>query len=81
MSSAAAFSPGWGCPQRSSTGPVVSAGVAGIFGEIIVGPLQFSRAVGRIQASVSEGFPSIFAIELERLARRAFVDIDPLIQL
>ena len=52
------FSPGRGCPQRSSTGPGVSAGVAGIFGEIIVGPLQFSRAVGRIQASVSEGFPA-----------------------
>ena len=65
--------------------PESQQGVAGIFGEIIVGPLQFSRAVGRIQASVSEGVsgddPSIFAIELETLARRAFVDIDPLIQL
>ena len=44
-----------GCPQRSSTDPGVSADVAGIFGEFIVGPLQFSRAVGRIQALVSEG--------------------------
>ena len=57
-SSAAAFSPGRGCPQHSSTGPEVSAGAAGTFGEIIVGPLQFSRAVSRIQASVSEGFPA-----------------------
>ena len=46
---------GLGCPQRSSIDPGVSADVAGIFGEFIVGPLQFSRAVGRIQASVSEG--------------------------
>ena len=49
---AAAFSPGRGCPQRSSTGPGVSASAAGTFGEILVGTLQFSRAVGRIQASV-----------------------------
>ena len=43
---------------RSSTGHKISAGVAGIFGEIIVGSLQFSRAVGRIQTSVSEGVPA-----------------------
>ena len=33
-------------------GSGVSAGVAGIFSEILVRSLQFSRAVGRIQASV-----------------------------
>ena len=75
-SSTAAFSPGRGCPQCSPTGPGVSAGVAGIFGEIIVGSRQFHRAFRRPGDD-----PSIFAIELETLARRAFVDIDPLIQL
>ena len=37
---------------------------------------QFQRAFRRPGDD-----PSIFAIELETLARRAFVDIDPLIQL
>ena len=37
---------------------------------------QFQRAFRRPGDD-----PSIFAIELEKLARRAFVDIDPLIQL
>ena len=37
---------------------------------------QFQRAFRR-----PEDDPSIFAIELETLAQRAFIDIDPLIQL
>ena len=76
-SSAAALSSGRGCTQRCFTGSGVSASGAGIFDRVTVGSLQLSRASCRIQASVSAGV----AIELETLARRAFIDIDPLIQL
>ena len=66
---------------------LVSACDAGIFDKVVIKSLQRSKASGRIQASVSAGVPasgddpSIFAIELEMLARRAFIDIDTSIQL
>ena len=62
-------------------------GVLGFFDKVVIRSLQRSRASGRIQASVSAGVPasgddpSIFAIELETLARRVFIYIDTSIQL
>ena len=84
---AAALSSGWRCTQRRFAGSGVSACGAGIFDKVVIRSLQRSRASGRIQASVSVAFrrpgddPSIFAIELETLARRASIDIDTSIQL
>ena len=68
--------------QRSVAGSGVSASGARIFDKVVIRSLQLSRTSGGIQASVSAGDdPSIFAIELETLARRAFIDIDISIQL
>ena len=67
------------------TGSGVLASGAGIFDEVTVGSLQLSRAEYKHQFQWAfrrpGDDPSIFAIELETLARRAFIDIDPLIQL
>ena len=59
------------------------------FGEVLVRTLRFSREIGGVQTSIFEGFPSsrpgddpsVFAIELETLARRAFTDANTSIQL
>ena len=79
-SSAAAFSPGRGCPQRSSTDPGVLVNSLSDHnsspGWLAEYKRQFQRAFRRPGDD-----PSIFAIELETLTWRAFVDIDPLIQL
>ena len=80
---AAALSSGRGCTQRCFTGSGVSASGALSLSDHYSSPgrlaeykRQFQRAFRRPGDD-----PLIFAIELEMLARRAFIDIDPLIQL
>ena len=78
---------GWRCTQRGFADSGVSACGARIFAKVVIRPLQLSGTSGGIQAAVSAGGPtprddpSIFAIELETLAQRAFIDIDISIQL
>ena len=78
---------GWRCTQRSFADSGVSARGAGILlmsfsdhhnspGCLAEYKRQFQRVVRRPRDD-----PSIFAIELETLARRAFIDIDISIQL
>ena len=81
----AAIPSGRGCTQRSFTGSGVSKGEARIFYKVAIRALQrpgvaeykhqFQRAVRHPGAD-----PSIFATELQTLARRAFMDIDLKIQ-
>ena len=79
---AAALSSGWRCTQRRFADSGVSASGARIFdhynspGRLAEYKRQFQRVVRRPRDD-----PSIFAIELETLARRAFIDIDISIQL
>ena len=87
-SSAAALSSGRGCTQRCFTGSGVSASGVRVLikslsdhyispGRLAEYKCQFQRAFRRPGDD-----PSIFVIELETLARRAFyIDITPLIQL
>ena len=84
---AAALSSGRRCNQRHFADTGVSASSARIFDKVFIRPLQLSqtsteykRHFQRVVRCLRDD-PSIFAIEQETLARRAFIDIDISIQL
>ena len=57
-------------------------GHAGVPDKLLVGPLQLPRSQGEYKRQLQrvvrrfEDDPSVFAIELETLARRAFMEVD-----
>ena len=84
---AAAFPSGWRCSQCRLADAGVPAGGTGRFDELPVGTLRFSGRLAEYKRQFRRAFrcpdddPSIFAIEVETLARRVFADINYSIQL
>ena len=78
--SSACVSPRRGHPQRGPAGAGTPAGVTRSFGEGAIGTLWLSWVIStdmfeRVCQSPGDN-PSVFAIELETLATRAFADVN-----